>query len=76
MLTTTRGISVEWQNGVVKDGTPNGAFIEDCIDAAIKRLSFYNDNGMSCRENSLAITHLEIARNFLYQEKDMIDSKD
>lgn len=68
--TTGRGFSITWQDGpLVVDGErkePNGAFVEDVIRAAIGRLRFYQTDGhqeprgrFACRENALAITHLE-----------------
>jgi hypothetical protein len=63
--TTGRGISIEWQNGPLGRGAdriePNGAFVEGVIAAALGRLRFYNEGKFRCRENSLAITHLEEA---------------
>lgn len=59
------GISISWQNGPLGRGQdreePNGAFVEGVIKAAIDRLEYYNAGKFRCRENSLAITHLEEA---------------
>ncbi len=59
------GIVINWQNGPLGRGddrkAANGAFIETVILAAIRRLEFYNEGKFRCRENSLAITHLEEA---------------
>lgn len=59
------GISIQWQDGPLGRGDdrqePNGAFVEGVIQAAIGRLEFYNEGKFRCRENSLAITHLEEA---------------
>lgn len=47
---------------------PNGAFVEDVIDAALQRIQFLNnasDGRFRCRENSLAITKLEEALHWL-----------
>jgi hypothetical protein len=59
------GIEIQWQDGPLGRGEeriePNGAFVEGVIQAAIGRLQFYNDGPFRCRENSLAITHLEEA---------------
>lgn len=63
--TTGVGIQIEWQDGPLGRGEdrkePNGAFVEGVIKAAIDRLEFYNAGQFRCRENSLAITHLEEA---------------
>lgn len=63
--TTGVGFHIEWQDGPLGRGAdrrePNGAFVEGIIKAAIDRLEFYNNSKFRCRENSLAITHLEEA---------------
>jgi hypothetical protein len=69
------GIAIKWQNGpLVVEATedhpagrldPNGAFVEGVIQAALGRLQFYNSTEFRCRENSLAITHLEEALHWL-----------
>lgn len=59
------GLRIDWQNGPLGRGAdreePNGAFVETVIRAAIQRLEYYNSGKFRCRENSLAITHLEEA---------------
>ena len=62
------GFQIDWQNGPLgRDGdrqAPNGAFIEDVIDAARQRIEFYqnaNDRKFTCKENAMAITKLEEA---------------
>lgn len=63
------GIAIKWQNGPLSvDGDriePNGAFVEGVIEAAIGRLEHYNSTEFRCRENSLAITHLQEALHWL-----------
>lgn len=70
-ISVAEGISVEWQNGVQE---PNGAILEDYISIAIDRLRFFQgqadansrpDGKFACRENALAITHLEEALHWL-----------
>ena len=59
-------IIIHYQNGIVVDGVQNGAFVEDVIEAARQRLLFFNSNPkFRCRENSLAITKLEEALQWL-----------
>jgi hypothetical protein len=63
------GLSIDWQNGPLGRGDeridPNGAFVETVIAAALQRIQFYNEGKFRCRENSLAITHLEEALHWL-----------
>jgi hypothetical protein len=59
------GIAIEWQSGPLGRGPdrkePNGAFVEGVIQAAIGRLQFYQKSKFACRENAIALTHLETA---------------
>lgn len=66
---TGRGIEIRWQNGPLGRGTerqePNGAFVEDVLEACVMRLKHYQTTKFSCRENALAITHVEEAIHWL-----------
>ena len=62
------GFDIWWQNGPLGRGSekkePNGAFVEELIQAAIGRLEFYqtaSQKKFACRENALAITKLQEA---------------
>ena len=62
------GLRVSWQDGPLgRDGdriAPNGAFVEGVIAAAIGRIQFYqtaSNRKFACRENAVALTHLETA---------------
>lgn len=63
------GIDINWQNGPLGRGAerkePNGAFVENVIDAAIKRILYYQQSKFACRENAIALTHLETAALWL-----------
>lgn len=63
------GLLITWQDGpLAVDGErkePNGAFVETVIAAALQRIEHYNSTQFRCRENSLAITHLEEALHWL-----------
>ncbi len=63
------GLEIKWQKGPLGRGDerkePNGAFVETVIDAAMKRLCFYQSTKFNCKENALAITRLEEALYFL-----------
>lgn len=59
-------ILIHWQNGIIQNGQQNGAFVEDVIEAARQRIMFFNSRpGSRCRENSVAITKLEEALQWL-----------
>ena len=73
-----KGFQIEWQNGPLGRGEDrqeaNGAFVEDVMTALLKRLEFYQRGDdyltgppgkFSCRENALAITHLEESLHWL-----------
>lgn len=59
------GFTIDWQNGpLAVDGeriSQSGAFVEDVLRAVIQRVEHYNETEFRCRENSLAITHMEEA---------------
>jgi len=58
-------ISVQFQEGPIPEVGVNGCHIEDVIQVAIDRIRSLNVPPLNCRENSLAITHLEEAQNWL-----------
>jgi hypothetical protein len=59
------GFAISWQNGPLgRDEDriePNGAFVEDVLQAVIDRISFYQASEFSCQENYDALRHLQIA---------------
>ena len=63
------GISIRWQSGPLGRGADarpqNGAFVEDVLFAALQRLYYYQGSKYSCRENAVAITHIEEAMMWL-----------
>lgn len=68
------GFSIAWQQGPLgavgseDRKEPNGAFVEDVIDAARQRIAFYQEaNGakFSCEENARALGYLEMALKVL-----------
>lgn len=71
-VTVGVGINITWQDGPLGRGSdrkePNGAFVESVVQAAIGRLEFYqraNIGKFACRENAIALTHLETALMWL-----------
>ena len=44
---------------------PNGAFVEDVINAAMGRLDFYQEGKFACAANEEALKHLLAARHAL-----------
>jgi len=73
------GISIDWQDGPLgrppNEKVPNGAFVETVIRAALQRLQFYNESRFRCRENALAITHLEEALHWLQARREERESR-
>lgn len=69
------GITIYWQDGPLGRGAnrkePDGAFVEGVVQAAIGRLQFYQKSKFNCRENAIALTHLETA--LLWLEKRTAD---
>ena len=58
---------IKWQLGPVGDVGINGTTVEDVIEVCIARIAAFNAGPFRCRENSLAITAMEEARNWLLQ---------
>ena len=70
-VSSGRGFTISWQNGPLGQiGTPerrepNGAFVEDLIQAVIGRLEFYQASPFACMANADAIAHLKDAADVL-----------
>lgn len=65
---TGLGVSIKWQAGPLQDNTPNGAFVEDIIEAVSNRLRFYqtaSDGRFACPENDAALQFLNMAQQQL-----------
>jgi hypothetical protein len=65
------GLNIRWQRGPLKPPgetemmPPNGAFPETVIEAALRRLKFYQTTRFKCKENEEAIKHLDTALTIL-----------
>ena len=62
------GLQIQWQDGPPgrPPKEPNGAFVETVLYAALQRLQAYQSvPKFACRENALAITHLEESIHWL-----------
>lgn len=59
------GMTISWQNGPLGRGEsrrlPNGAFVEDVINAAISRIEFYQSSKFASEYNAEALDHLRKA---------------
>lgn len=64
-----RGFAISWQNGPLgRDGErrePNGAFVEDVIEAVVERIHFYQESEFQCETNYQALVCLEKALEHL-----------
>jgi hypothetical protein len=64
-VSTGRGFTISWQRGPLGRGAerrePNGAFVEDVIQAVIGCLDFYQHSPFACEENRQALSHLAAA---------------
>lgn len=52
--------AIKFQDGTVKDNGVNGLQVEEALLQCVERLREYQ-NKLPCRENSIAITHIETA---------------
>ena len=72
-VSSGKGFTVSWQNGPLgKVGTserrePNGAFVEDIIEAAASRIRFYESGKFACDENKQVLELLRRAVQILEQ---------
>lgn len=61
-VSSGRGFAISWQNGPLGQGDqrvePNGAFVEDVLDACLRRLKFYQESEFACDENADAIAYV------------------
>lgn len=70
------GLNIKWQDGPLgrPPGTaPNGAFLEDVIEAARQRLEFYqtaSGGKFACEENDAALKHLQWAARWLIKRRE------
>lgn len=68
-VATGRGFTVSWQNGPLGRGNdrrePNGAFVEDVIQAVVGRIEFYQSTEFACESNAEALRHLQLAAEAL-----------
>lgn len=64
-VTSGRGFAISWQNGPLgRDNDrkePNGAFVEDIIEAAAERIEMYQASPFKGDENARALHHLRAA---------------
>ena len=60
---------IKWQVGPIQEVGINGTTIEDVLEVCADRLRGFNRDSspFKCRENSLAITAIEEARNWMLQ---------
>lgn len=68
-VSTGTGFTISWQHGPLGRGhmrrEPNGAFVEDVIQAVLGRLKFYQSTRFACEANAEAIHALEVAADWL-----------
>ncbi len=63
------GLDIRWQNGPLGKGTnripANGAFVETVLDAVANRIKFYQESKFKCKENEVALIHINEALSVL-----------
>jgi hypothetical protein len=64
---------VDFQNGPIQEKRVNGVQNEDLLTIVIHRLQCFQRGAFACRENAIALTHLETA--LLWLEKRTADRK-
>jgi hypothetical protein len=61
------GLKIDFQNGPLKETIyPNGLTIESLLAIAEDRLKGFQSGPFACRENALALTHIQKSMNWLH----------
>lgn len=62
-----KGVFIQFQNGPLKETNdlPNGLSNESLLAVLIDRMQGFQSGAFSCRENAIALTHLEEAMMWL-----------
>ena len=58
--TENMNYDIKFQEGTVKDNGVNGLQVEEALQQCVERLNQYQSE-VPCRENAIAITHIETA---------------
>lgn len=61
-----KGIDIRWQDGPLRNEQglrtqPNGAFVEDVLEACAARIRFYQMSRFRCSENAYALEAIQTA---------------
>lgn len=59
------GIAIVFQNGPIKEFGVNGVTQEALLEIIIDRLRSFQEGPFKCRENAIALTHIETAKHWL-----------
>ena len=63
------GFAIAWQRGPLgryeNRLAPNGAFVEEVIEACADRIAYYQQSPFACAENEAALEHLAAALDCL-----------
>ena len=58
---------VSFQNGPIQENGVNGCQNEDLLEIVADRLNGFQSGDFSCRENAIALTHIQTALLWLYK---------
>lgn len=71
--TPERYACISFQKGAIKENGINGCTNEDLLAVVVDRLKCFQDGDFKCRENAVALTHIETA--LLWLNKRTLDRK-
>lgn len=60
------GVLIEFQNGPLQENPPNGLSNEALLAVVEDRLKSFQAGPYSCRENAIALTHIQDAMHWLH----------
>ena len=61
-----RGVKIEFQNGPLGENPPNGLSQESLLAIVEDRLKCFQAGPYACRENAIALTHIQDAIHWLH----------
>ena len=69
-ISTGIGYTIAWQRGASTEGGRNGAHIIEVVESCLSQMRYLNTSKFACKENAIAITHLEQALEAMKERRD------
>ena len=72
------GFVITWQDGPVDQAAgekPNGAFIEDVLQAVVDRMEYFQEGEFACDENNAALSSMRHAQHCMMERRRSRDAQ-